>query len=126
DKLAWDDVVKGRLAFLDANPAIKARYFAAADPVSIYGLPPSHVEDMGNHYAIRLQRAVIQQWKVDVPWAKAGETTVANGADIMKEAGLLPGDALQPTSPDPLNAAILVSAPTVTSTPVATPLPVAT
>ena len=42
------------------------------------------------------QRAVIQQWKVDVPWARAGETTVANGGDVAKEAGLLPQDATQP------------------------------
>lgn len=29
--------------------------------------------DMGNLFAIRLQRAGIQQWKVDVQWAWAGE-----------------------------------------------------
>src|SRR5207248_1098944 len=69
------------------------------------------VEDMGSHYAVRLQRAVIQEWKVDVPWARAGETTVANGGDIMKEAGLVPSDALEPetagpgsTGPDQIDA----------------------
>jgi len=51
---------------------------------------------MGNHFAVRLQRAVIQLWKVDVPWAKAGETTVANGGDVAKEAGLFPPDATTP------------------------------
>src|SRR5919204_623792 len=61
------------------------------------GYPISHrVEDMGNHYAVRLQRAVIQFWKVDVPWAKAGQTTVANGGDIAKEAGLFPAEPLRP------------------------------
>ena len=37
---------------------------------------------MGNHYAIRTQKTVFQQWKEDVPWAKAGEVTLANGGDI--------------------------------------------
>src|SRR5262249_29981655 len=48
---------------------------------------------------IRLQRAVIQQWKQDVPWAKAGQVTVANGADIAKEAGLFPAEATRPETP---------------------------
>lgn len=104
-KLAWEQVVKGRQAFLDANPAIKARYFSTPDYLSRYGLPASRVEDMGNHYAVRLQRAVIQQWKVDVPWAKAGQTTVANGGDIAKEAGLFPREALAPTGADEGGAA---------------------
>ncbi|HEY3083293.1 MAG TPA: N-acetylmuramoyl-L-alanine amidase [Chloroflexota bacterium] len=99
-KLPWDAVVKGRLAFLDANPAIKARYMSVRDPMTMFGLPASRVEDMGNHYAVRLQRAVIQLWKVDVPWARAGQTTVANGGDIAKEAGLFPGNPLNPATPD--------------------------
>ena len=98
--MSWDAIVKGRLGFLDANPAIKGRYFAVADPLTLYGLPASRVEDMGNHFAIRLQRAVIQQWKVDVPWARAGEVTVANGGDIAKESGLFPEIALQPGTAD--------------------------
>src|SRR5688500_14867781 len=69
----FDEVVKIRQAALDARPAMKALYFAAANPVLQYGLPTSQVTDMGNHFAIRLQRAVIQEWKQDVPWAKAGQ-----------------------------------------------------
>ena len=61
---------------------------------------------MGNHYAVRLQRAVIQEWKVDVPWAKAGEATVANGGDIMKEAGLFPADALAPEGARPIRSPV--------------------
>ena len=92
----WPTVVQTRTALLDARPAIKRRYLAVADPITRYGLPTSRVEDMGTHYAVRLQRAVIQEWKVDVAWAKAGEITVANGGDIMKEAGLVPPQAAQP------------------------------
>ena len=39
------------LALLDANGAIKARYFAAADPLTFYGLPTSPVVDNGNDAA---------------------------------------------------------------------------
>ncbi len=97
----WDQVMKTRWALLDAFPAIKKRYWSVADPLNLYGLPTSKVEDMGNAYVVRLQRIVIQQWKVDVPWAKAGDVTVANGGDVGKDAGLLPAKMLDPTlAPD--------------------------
>ena len=80
-------IAERRLALLDDNPAIKERYYAAPDPLLLYGLPTSRVEDMGNHYAIRTQKTVLQQWKEDVPWAKAGEVTIANGGSIAKEVG---------------------------------------
>lgn len=106
----WDQVVADRLALLDDNPAIKAAYFASPDPIHFYGLPTSRIEFAGNHYAIRLQRAVIQQWTEDVPWAKAGEVTVANGGDIAKEAGLWPAAALVPLKA-PVPAPNVVAAP---------------
>lgn len=92
----WNEIVSSRLALLNANSAIKARYHAVADPMNLYGLPTSPVVDNGNHYAIRLQRALIQQWKVAVPWATAGQVTLANGGDVGKEAGLFPATALAP------------------------------
>ncbi len=92
---AWPDVVQLHLSLLDANPAIKARYLSYADAVNLFGLPMSF-DDMGNNYTLRAQRAVIQQWKVAVPWAEAGGVTIANGGDIAKESGLLPQDALEP------------------------------
>ena len=80
----WDEAAKWSLDFLDENEAIKERYFASPDPLLQYGLPTSRVEDMGDHYAIRTQGAVFQQWKEDVPWAKAGEVTIANAGEIAK------------------------------------------
>ena len=94
-------IVRDRLALLDERSAMRARYRAVSDPLLRYGLPTSRVEDMGNHYAIRLQRAVIQEWKTDVPWARAGQTTVANGGDILKEAGLVPATSTEPEPPEP-------------------------
>ena len=79
------DIKMRRLALLDANPAIRERYYSAPNPLWQYGLPTSKVEDYGNVFVIRTQKAVFQQWKEDVPWAKAGEVTIANGVDIAME-----------------------------------------
>ncbi|HEX2172453.1 MAG TPA: hypothetical protein VHL09_08405, partial [Dehalococcoidia bacterium] len=73
-------------------------YFAVADPVTIYGLPMAPVQDMGNVLVLRAQRGILQKWLVDVPWARAGQVTVANSGDVAKEAGLLPAEALVPES----------------------------
>ncbi len=83
----WDETVKWSLALLNENRAIEKRYFDSPDPLLQFGLPTSRVEDMGNHYAIRTQRAVFQQWKEDVPWAEAGEVTIANGGEIAYQVG---------------------------------------
>jgi glucose/arabinose dehydrogenase len=93
-----DQVIAERLALLDANPAIRTTYFSVVgDPIQFNGLPTSPVTDMGNHFALRAQRVVLQQWKEEVPWARAGDVTTANGGDISKEVGLLPdANAIQP------------------------------
>lgn len=93
---AWAQIVAGRQALLNDNPAIRTRYFSTGDPLTVFGLPTSRVEDMGNHYALRTQRAVFQQWKETVPWARAGEVTIANGGAIAQELGWLPASALVP------------------------------
>jgi hypothetical protein len=85
--VSWAQIVAGRQALLNANVAIRTRYFSFSDPLNVFGLPTSRVEDMGNHYAVRTQRAVFQQWKEAVPWAGAGQVTIANGGDIAKEMG---------------------------------------
>ena len=121
--ISFKEVVRKRQALLNKRPALRSAYFASTDPLTFYGLPTSELEDMGNHYAIRLQRAVLQEWKEEVPWAKKGEVTIANGGDIAKELGGLPAEALIPeaengqSSPPP--------APTATPPPVPTPAPVA-
>ena len=80
----WAEIVGRRIALLDANPAIKEKYYSAPAPLLQYGLPTSRVKDHGNQLVIRTQRAVFRQWKQDVPWARAGEVTVANSGDIAK------------------------------------------
>jgi hypothetical protein len=91
----WEEVLARHMAFLDMNPSLKARFTSEPDWLNRYGLPVS-VADYPSVYVVRAQRVVLQQWKADVPWAKAGEITVANGGDLAKEAGLLPTWAVVP------------------------------
>ncbi|MGB0388363.1 MAG: peptidoglycan DD-metalloendopeptidase family protein [Ardenticatenaceae bacterium] len=92
----WPEIIATRYALLESNPAIRDHYFSVDDPLTIFGLPTSHVQDMGNHYAIRTQRAVFQQWKEDVPWAAKEQVTIANGGDMMKEFGIIESTWLTP------------------------------
>ncbi len=95
----WDETVVLRQALLDVEPAIRSKYFSAPDPLGSYGLPTSAAQDMGNHVAIRFQRAVMQRWKIDVPWARAGEVTTANAGEIARDGGLIPTSALRTSIP---------------------------
>ena len=92
----WDQIIATRQALLNANPALRDVYFAVDDPLRWYGLPTSHVITYEHVHTIRLQRAVLQQWLTDLPWASAGEVTVANGGDLARGAGTFPADVLVP------------------------------
>ncbi len=96
--LPWDKVVARHLAFLDKNQAIKQRFLSNPAWLQQYGLPESYADE-GNSFVIRAQRATFQYWKVDVPWAKKGDVTIANGGDIAKEAYLWPIEAAIPQPP---------------------------
>ena len=95
----WDQIIATRQALLNANPALRDVYFAVDDPLRWYGLPTSHVITYEHVHTIRLQRAVLQQWLTDLPWASAGEVTVANGGDLARGAGTFPADVLVPEIP---------------------------
>jgi len=94
--LTWDQVIASRQSLLHANPALRDAYFAVDDPLRWYGLPTSRVVTYDHVHTIRLQRAVLQQWLTDLPWASAGEVTVANGGDLARGANIFPPDVLQP------------------------------
>lgn len=111
-------IIQNRQALLNSRPSLRSTYFASPDPLTFFGLPTSEIEDMGNHYAIRLQRAVLQEWKETVPWARAGQVTIANGGEIAKESGLIPTSALTPQAQAPAN----VSAPAPAANQVAKPM----
>jgi hypothetical protein len=91
----WPAIVQNHQAILDPYPALKSAYLAAADPVTQFGLPMG-VQEFSNVIVVRAQRTVFQQWKIDVPWARAGQVVLANGGDVVKESGILPGEAIGP------------------------------
>ena len=74
-------------------------YYSVPNALALFGLPTSAVVDNGTHYAIRLQRAVIQQWKTDCAWARAGQATIANGGDLAAQAGAFSAEILAPETP---------------------------
>ncbi len=94
--LAWSQVVSHRVDLLRTRPALLKWYQSAPDANNLYGLPESPVVDAGPMYVVRLQRAVLQEWKVKEPWAEVGQVTVANGGDVAKEAAVFPWKAMRP------------------------------
>jgi hypothetical protein len=53
----------------------------------------------------------LQQWKVDVPWARAGQVVVANGGDLGKELGLWPEWAATPDAAPTFSANVVLGEP---------------
>ncbi len=92
----WDDVMKAHLALLGANKDLKAAYYAVPDPILRFGLPMSGVADTGDALMLRTQRAVFQLWKHDVPWAKAGQVTLANAGELARDAEVFGRDVFEP------------------------------
>lgn len=80
--LSWDAVLHRHWDFLNTNSAIRTRCFTDPNALEHFGLPMSYA-DMGIAFVVRTQRVVF--WKEDVPWARKGEVTLANGGDLLKE-----------------------------------------
>ncbi len=86
DGLNWDQVAARRMAIMYEAPAIATYVLNTPNWLDRYGLPTgSH--DYGNVVVVRAQRAAFQWWRVDTPFAKAGEVTVVNSGDIAKALG---------------------------------------
>jgi hypothetical protein len=94
--LPWDRVVARHLAMLDkVPPQLKDAFLSDPDWLDHYGLPVA-TQDMQNSVVVRAQRAALQYWKQDVPWAARGSVSIANGGDLAKEAGVFPSQAVTP------------------------------
>jgi hypothetical protein len=105
---AGQEALGPRQAVLDANAALRERYYRAPEPLLSFGLPTSRVTDLGDALAVRTQRAVLVQWKADGPHGPAGTVTVAPGGEIAVELNLFPLSALVP-EPPPLLPVTLIS-----------------
>lgn len=125
-----DQAAKDRLALLDADPVIAARYRALGALATLYaGLPTSKVTNEGPFVALRTQRLAIQHWTVDNPAAgiKAGDVTVVNGGDIAKQLGLVPAAYAAPETVGGVPASMPAQSPPPPSVqPAAGPQPTAT
>ncbi|MYB15721.1 MAG: SH3 domain-containing protein [Chloroflexi bacterium] len=104
--LAWPQILEQRIALLDEEPLLRRVYLASGDYLRHFGLPTSRVRNYSGLRAIRLQRAVLQLWLDDFPWARAGTVTVANGGDLAKQLGLFPQAALAPHAPNVVPATL--------------------
>jgi hypothetical protein len=97
---SFEQIMAERLALLDSHPALLRQYWSVPDPLALYGLPNSSVEEFGPFSAVRLQRAAFQEWHVDASGiARAGQVTVVNAGDVAKAYGLVPPSATQPLPP---------------------------
>ncbi|GIW07113.1 MAG: hypothetical protein KatS3mg060_1918 [Dehalococcoidia bacterium] len=112
-------VQQNHLAVLSANPAIQQAFLSNPNWLNINGLPMAPIATYGNVAVLRAQRSVYQQWLQAVPWAAAGQVTVANGGDVAKSLGLWPSWAVTPLAAQqaPLSAMTGPLGPQPTATP---------
>ena len=69
--------------------------------ILLYGLPMSRPERIGPFMVQRFQRAAFQRWIEEIPGLPVpGTVTQVFAGDLLKEAGLIPVEALRP-QPDP-------------------------
>lgn len=93
------------LSRLDPVPELKAYILSTPDWKVRFGLPIA-AGLRSDFQVVRLQRAVLQRWLIKTPWADPGEITLANIGDMLKGAGLIPREALEPeAAPAPPPAA---------------------
>lgn len=83
----WAEVVEAHQALL-TDSVLREAYFAVEDPLLVYGLPMAPIERREDVLVLRTQRAILQRWLVEKPWAAAGQVTVANAGELAREAGL--------------------------------------
>ncbi len=100
ESLSFNEIAQRRVALLGVEPRFLATYRSVPDPLLTFGLPTSRVRDYEGLRSIRLQRAVLQLWTSDFPWASAGTVTIANGGDLAKQVGMFTGAPLQPEPAD--------------------------
>ena len=98
-ELTFDQIVIQRTQLLAEEPALLEAYLAAPDPLQFFGLPTSRIQTFPGLRSVRMQRAVLQIWTQDFPWANAGQVTTANGGDVAKQLGMFPVGAMYPEPP---------------------------
>jgi hypothetical protein len=94
---APEAAVADRLQEVLADHAALRAYLASVPEArALLGAPTSRVHDVGAFDIVRFQGGALQQWKEEVPWAKAGDVTAANVGEIAVALGQFPEQALVP------------------------------
>ncbi len=97
----WDFVKNRHFKLLDISPRIRHAYMSTgADPVTYFGLPQSAI-DNGDSVVVRTQRAIFQEWNVDLPWAEKGTVFIVDGGEVLANSGVIPPNALSALMPGP-------------------------
>lgn len=97
---SFAEVFRDRLALLDADPEIKTYWGRLSDPVALYGLPASKVEESGEYATLRTQRGALRRWKTARPSGPVEPLPVGR---IAAEAALFPPEPFLP-EPAPARA----------------------
>ena len=88
-----EEIQRDRLALLNANQAIKQRYYAVDDPLERYGLPTARIGRDWDVWAIRTQKAVFYEWG---PGRRPSGVTLAHVGRIAERLGLFPKEMFRP------------------------------
>ena len=83
DDLNWDQAAARHIAIMQEVPAIARFVLRTPNWLDRYGLPTG-IQDYGDVVVVRAQRAAFQWWRVDTPFANAGDVTVVNSGEIAK------------------------------------------
>ncbi|HEX2972792.1 MAG TPA: hypothetical protein VHP11_10690 [Tepidisphaeraceae bacterium] len=107
----WEQARDNRMLFIGKSQAMVDKYKSVPDPLKLYGLPSSGIEEIGDAKVIRLQRAVFRQWTKDMPGAMAGDITVANSGDMLLASGLATTAKTTPEQVTPPASAVATPTP---------------
>lgn len=89
-----EQIRESRTAAIQRYPALYDAYTAPKDPTAIFGAAVAPPAENETAVVLRTQKAILQLWKIDVPWAAAGQVTLANVGELWREAGFIAADAL--------------------------------
>jgi hypothetical protein len=97
----WQRAAQIRLSWL-TDDAIRQAYLSAGSlerAIERYGLPASYPERHGPFVSQRFQRIALQHWVEPVPgMPSVGSVSRVLAGDMLKQLGMIPAAAAQPTS----------------------------
>lgn len=97
DALTWDARPTLHRDVLLATPWLARAYASVRGGADArYGLVTAWPLETADVVTVRTQKAVLQRWKHDVPWARPGQVTLASAGEMLKASGTLERRLLEP------------------------------